>query len=89
VYFERERGTLAGTLAELTKQPTGENERELVGITEGDMELARGIEPPTCGLQKCEHGYARAHRHKELCFNQWHDMPNHVIITHPRTPGAP
>ena len=50
-YFEQERGTLAGTLAELTKQPTGENDSELVGTTEGDVELARGIEPPTCGLQ--------------------------------------
>jgi integrase len=50
-YFEEEKGTLAGTLAELTPQPSVENDSELVGIAEGSVELARGIEPPTCGLQ--------------------------------------
>jgi integrase len=50
-YFEREKGTLAGTLAQLSQLPPDENKSELVGITEGGMELARGIEPPTCGLQ--------------------------------------
>ena len=55
-YFEREKyrstGTLAGTLAESTPQVAGEDESELVGIAESGLELARGIEPPTCGLQK-------------------------------------
>ena len=50
-YFEREKGTLAGTLSELTRQPHERNETELVEITEGAMEPASGIEPPTCGLR--------------------------------------
>ncbi len=51
MYFEREWCTLAGTLAELTDVRPEQKESELVGITEGEVELARGIEPPTCGLQ--------------------------------------
>jgi hypothetical protein len=54
-YFEREKraslGTLAGTLTECHPPGTEENEAELVGIVEDGVELARGIEPPTCGLQ--------------------------------------
>jgi hypothetical protein len=50
-YFEKERGTLTGTLAELLEQPPSENEMELVGIAEGLVEPASGIEPPTCGLR--------------------------------------
>jgi hypothetical protein len=50
-YFEREKGTLTGTLAQLHTQQPEEKEAELVGIAEGEVELARGIEPPTCGLQ--------------------------------------
>ncbi len=54
-YFVREKqasmGTLAGTLAELPHAPNHEEEPELIGIAEERMELARGIEPPTCGLQ--------------------------------------
>ena len=53
-YYEQARGTLTGTLAELTKPQTTEEDAELIGIVEGGMELARGIEPPTCGLQTCE-----------------------------------
>ena len=44
-------GTLAGTLVELTRQPPMESAAELVGITEGGVVLAKGIEPSTCGLQ--------------------------------------
>ncbi len=51
MYFEREWCTLAGTLAELTDVRHEQKESELIGITEGEVELARGIEPPTCGLQ--------------------------------------
>jgi integrase len=54
-YFEREKkmsaGTLAGTLNETAGPQLVEVETELIGITEGGLELARGIEPPTCGLQ--------------------------------------
>jgi integrase len=54
-YFEGEKnksvGTLAGTLAESPLSPAQEETTELVGIAEGSVELARGIEPPTCGLQ--------------------------------------
>jgi hypothetical protein len=35
----------------LTGKPSVEHGSELVGIAEGSVELARGIEPPTCGLQ--------------------------------------
>ena len=44
-------GTLAGILTETSPEKLTENVGEVVGITEEDMELARGIEPPTCGLQ--------------------------------------
>ena len=54
-YFEEEKnksmGTLAGTLTESPFSPPHEETTELVGIAEGGVELARGIEPPTCGLQ--------------------------------------
>ena len=54
-YFEREKqasmGTLAGTLMNRGVSETGEKAGEVVGITEEGLELARGIEPPTCGLQ--------------------------------------
>jgi integrase len=50
-HFEREKGTLTGTLAQLHMQQSEVSEAELVGIAEGGVELARGIEPPTCGLQ--------------------------------------
>jgi len=54
VYFEREKAkmvTLPVTPAELNEQSSGEEDSELVGMSAGSMELARGIEPPTCGLQ--------------------------------------
>ena len=48
-YFEQEKnksvGTLAGTLTESPLLPTHEETTELVGIAEGGLELARGIEP--------------------------------------------
>jgi hypothetical protein len=48
-YFEREKqasvGTLAGTLSETSKAQLVQDETELVGIAEGGVELARGIEP--------------------------------------------
>jgi len=58
-YFEQEKrasmgtlaGTLAGTLTEIDESVTEERGGELVGIAEEGVELARGIEPPTCGLQ--------------------------------------
>jgi len=53
-YFEREKSkmvTLPVTPAELNGQSSGEDDSELVGMSAGNMELARGIEPPTCGLQ--------------------------------------
>ena len=53
-YFEREKSkmvTLSVTLAKLNEQSSGEDDSELVGMSAGSMELARGIEPPTCGLQ--------------------------------------
>ena len=53
-YFEREKEkmvTLTVTLAELNGQGSGEDDSELVGMSAGSVELARGIEPPTCGLQ--------------------------------------
>jgi len=45
-------GTLAGTLSETAIAHPVRDKAEPVGIAEGGMELARGIEPPTCGLQK-------------------------------------
>ena len=54
-YFEREKqasmGTLAGTLAHAAQPAPGGYEGEVIGIAKEDLELARGIEPPTCGLQ--------------------------------------
>jgi hypothetical protein len=50
-YFEREKVTLSVTLAELHGPQKGEVISELVGTSEERVELARGIEPPTCGLQ--------------------------------------
>jgi len=53
-YFERERAkmvTLTVTPAEFHGQSSGVDDSELVGMSAGSMELARGIEPPTCGLQ--------------------------------------
>ena len=54
-YFEREKegsmGTLAGTLTKLVQPAPEETRSEVVGIVEEGVELARGIEPPTCGLQ--------------------------------------
>ncbi len=50
-YFEQERGALAGTLNELTRQQLMGSEAELARITEEGLELAKGIEPSTCGLQ--------------------------------------
>jgi len=44
-------GTLAGTLTDSPVSPTPEESTEPIGIAEEGLELARGIEPPTCGLQ--------------------------------------
>ena len=49
-YFERERAKM-GTPVEFHGQSSGEDDSELVGMSVGNVELARGIEPPTCGLQ--------------------------------------
>ncbi len=54
-YYEREEaksiGALAGTLTESEPISTADDEIELIGNAEEGLELARGIEPPTCGLQ--------------------------------------
>ncbi len=53
-YFEREKAkmvTLTVTLAELTGESSGSASREQVESSAEIVELARGIEPPTCGLQ--------------------------------------
>ncbi|UVT20050.1 MAG: site-specific integrase [Nitrospira sp.] len=53
-YFEREKSkmvTLSVTPAKWNERVRGEDEAELVGMSAGSVELARGIEPPTCGLQ--------------------------------------
>jgi hypothetical protein len=50
-YFEKERGTLTGTLAELLPNTPTEKTSDLVGIMGGILEPASGIEPPTCGLR--------------------------------------
>ena len=50
-YFEKETVTLAVTLAELRGERSGAVNRKLVDSSAEIVELARGIEPPTCGLQ--------------------------------------
>ena len=53
-YFEREKAkmvTLTVTLAKLTGESSGSANREEVESSADFVELARGIEPPTCGLQ--------------------------------------
>ncbi len=51
-YFDREKVTLTVTLAELEGKGSGVASREQVESSAELLELARGIEPPTCGLQK-------------------------------------
>ncbi len=50
-YFEREKVTLTVTLAELEGKGSGVASREQVESSAELLELAKGIEPPTCGLQ--------------------------------------
>ncbi len=50
-YFEKEKVTLLVTLAELNGQGSGSVNSEAVETSAETVELARGIEPPTCGLQ--------------------------------------
>ncbi len=50
-YFEQQTVTLAVTLAELRGESRGAVSRKVVELSAEGMELARGIEPPTCGLQ--------------------------------------
>jgi len=53
-YFEREKAkmvTLSVTPAGFDEQGSGTEGSELVGMSAGSVELARGIEPPTGGLQ--------------------------------------
>jgi hypothetical protein len=52
-------GTLEGNLTEPTAIATSEEVRELIVMTEKGVELARGIEPPTCGLQISDSGIAQ------------------------------
>jgi hypothetical protein len=54
-YVEQEKAmmvTLAFTLQELQGESSGSVSNQEVGSSGETMELARGIEPPTCGLQK-------------------------------------
>jgi hypothetical protein len=76
-YFDREEqasmGTLAGTLTEAAQSPTGDEDTELIGIAEGGMELAREIEPPTCGLQISDKGLLKSLKiWAILSFFQYH-----------------
>ena len=50
-YFEQQTVTLAVTLAELQGESRGSVSRKAVDSSAEVVELARGIEPPTCGLQ--------------------------------------
>ena len=50
-YFEQKKVTLAVTLAELRGESRGAVSRKAVELSAESVELARGIEPPTCGLQ--------------------------------------
>ena len=50
-YFEQQTVTLAVTLAELRGESRGAVNRKEVELSAEFVELARGIEPPTCGLQ--------------------------------------
>jgi hypothetical protein len=50
-YFEKEKVTLSVTVRELHEAHRSEDRVEPVGISAGRLELARGIEPPTGGLQ--------------------------------------
>jgi hypothetical protein len=53
-YFEREKAkmvTVTVTLAELRGESSSPASRKVVDSSAEVVELARGIEPPTCGLQ--------------------------------------
>ncbi len=50
-YFERETVTIAVTLAQLNQESSRSANHQLVETSAELMELARGIEPPTGGLQ--------------------------------------
>ncbi len=50
-YFEKETVTIAVTLAELGGESRGSVNCKEVELSAEVLELARGIEPPTCGLQ--------------------------------------
>ena len=50
-YFERQTVTLTVTLAELRGESSGSVSRQPVDSSVECVELARGIEPPTGGLQ--------------------------------------
>ncbi len=50
-YFEKQTVTLAVTLAELRGESNGSVSCQEVETSAEVVELARGIEPPTCGLQ--------------------------------------
>ncbi|MCW5930030.1 MAG: hypothetical protein KIT80_24145, partial [Chitinophagaceae bacterium] len=53
-YFERQTVTLTVTLAELRGESSGSVSRQPVDSSVEFVELARGIEPPTGGLQTNE-----------------------------------
>lgn len=50
-YFEKQPVTIAVTVAELSGESSGSVSCKEADSSADFMELARGIEPPTCGLQ--------------------------------------
>jgi hypothetical protein len=50
-HFERETQASMGMLGETGPTRMTEDGAALVGMSAGSLELARGIEAPTCGLQ--------------------------------------
>jgi hypothetical protein len=50
-YFERQKIIFSVTFAELNRQRSGEVDEETLETSRELVELARGIEPPTGGLQ--------------------------------------
>ena len=50
-YFDQQKVTLTVTLRQLAGGDRGEVKTQVLEKPEKRLELARGIEPPTCGLQ--------------------------------------
>lgn len=82
-YFEGEKqksmGTLAGTLTKTSPRIPSNNDPELIGIAEGGLELARGIEPPTCGLQISDKGLLKSLKTWAI-LSPFNDIRDFVIV---------